>query len=281
MDASRHHGAVLRDKRLGALYGAAVGDALGVTHEFEPAKAIPPERLAIVGGGVFDFAPGEVSDDTDLLLAVLGAYPERNNFDPNSAVQRMLGWLDGGPPDVGIQTRAALDQWRAGREPELNENAQGNGGLMRAAAHSLACDSAQMAAANASQDTKLTHPSDAAVRCSAQFAALLLGLLFGATPVPESLHGNILAYSSPVQSQSGHCVHSLRLALWALAEAPTFEQGLDAVIKSGGDTDTNGAIAGALLGARFGYGGIPTDWLSGLDDKVCERLEHHALRLAF
>ena len=28
----------------------------------------------------------------------------------------------------------------------------------------------------------------------------------------------------------------------------------------GGDTDTNAAIAGALLGARFGFEAIPKEW---------------------
>jgi len=35
------------------------------------------------------------------------------------------------------------------------------------------------------------------------------------------------------------------------------------VIRLGGDADTNGAVAGALLGARFGVGGIPSEWLRG------------------
>ncbi len=35
---------------------------------------------------------------------------------------------------------------------------------------------------------------------------------------------------------------------------------MSAVIEAGGDTDTNGAVAGALLGARFGLGAIPQRW---------------------
>ena len=32
------------------------------------------------------------------------------------------------------------------------------------------------------------------------------------------------------------------------------------MIEAGGDTDTNGAIAGAVLGARFGLESIPERW---------------------
>ncbi|MGX8718753.1 MAG: ADP-ribosylglycohydrolase family protein, partial [Desulfovibrio sp.] len=31
-------------------------------------------------------------------------------------------------------------------------------------------------------------------------------------------------------------------------------------VMGGGDTDTNGAICGALMGAVFGYSAIPGDW---------------------
>ena len=36
--------------------------------------------------------------------------------------------------------------------------------------------------------------------------------------------------------------------------------GLARVIELGGDTDTNGAVAGAMLGARFGLQAIPARW---------------------
>lgn len=58
----------------------------------------------------------------------------------------------------------------------------------------------------------------------------------------------------------GYTLLSLRAALISFWRAESFEQGLRHVIEVGGDTDTNGAIAGAVLGARFGLGGIPERW---------------------
>lgn len=58
----------------------------------------------------------------------------------------------------------------------------------------------------------------------------------------------------------GYTLLSLETALVADRTACPFEAGLCAVIKAGGDTDTNGAITGALLGARHGLSGIPERW---------------------
>ena len=36
------------------------------------------------------------------------------------------------------------------------------------------------------------------------------------------------------------------------------------IVLSGGDADTNAAVAGAILGAKFGINQIPEEWKSGL-----------------
>jgi ADP-ribosylglycohydrolase len=53
---------------------------------------------------------------------------------------------------------------------------------------------------------------------------------------------------------------ALRLAFWELFHAPTFEAALIDVVNRGGDTDTNAAITGALLGAFLGESAIPNRW---------------------
>ena len=63
----------------------------------------------------------------------------------------------------------------------------------------------------------------------------------------------------------GWTVYTTRLALLGLLDAPDFRSGVEGVVRLGGDADTNGAVVGALLGARFGVGGIPPDWLSGVE----------------
>jgi ADP-ribosyl-[dinitrogen reductase] hydrolase len=49
-------------------------------------------------------------------------------------------------------------------------------------------------------------------------------------------------------------------ALWQLLHAPTLEDGVVDTVSRGGDTDTNAALCGALLGAVHGVGAIPAQW---------------------
>ncbi|MDC0835038.1 ADP-ribosylglycohydrolase family protein [Geitlerinema sp. CS-897] len=62
----------------------------------------------------------------------------------------------------------------------------------------------------------------------------------------------------------GYTLKTLSAGFWALQHAPSYDAGLLQVLHEGGDADTNGAVAGALLGAKFGYGSIPQRWIDGL-----------------
>ncbi|KAL1843229.1 hypothetical protein VTJ49DRAFT_2560 [Mycothermus thermophilus] len=59
---------------------------------------------------------------------------------------------------------------------------------------------------------------------------------------------------------SGHVLESLSLAVAALFDPRPLEHVLVDVVRFGKDTDTNGAIAGGLLGARDGVEAIPARW---------------------
>ena len=58
----------------------------------------------------------------------------------------------------------------------------------------------------------------------------------------------------------GYTLKAMQVALWCARRAADFEESLIAVVNAGGDTDTNGAVAGAVLGARFGFDAIPRRW---------------------
>jgi ADP-ribosyl-[dinitrogen reductase] hydrolase len=65
-------------------------------------------------------------------------------------------------------------------------------------------------------------------------------------------------------SKIGFVLLCLERALITIRHAPDFESAVLHVVNLGGDADTNAAVAGALLGARFGISGIPTRWLDVL-----------------
>jgi ADP-ribosyl-[dinitrogen reductase] hydrolase len=71
---------------------------------------------------------------------------------------------------------------------------------------------------------------------------------------------------------------AFRLAFWELVHARSFEAALIDTVNRGGDADTNGAIAGALLGARFGEEAIPAGWRARVLDALQDGPEPSALR---
>ena len=62
------------------------------------------------------------------------------------------------------------------------------------------------------------------------------------------------------RGSNGHTVLTMQAGLWAATAPLDFEQALVALVNAGGDTDTNGALAGAVLGARYGASAIPPRW---------------------
>jgi ADP-ribosyl-[dinitrogen reductase] hydrolase len=266
-------------RRAGSILGLAVGDALGATYEFCSPREVPQGPLEMVGGGWLGLEPGETTDDTALTKAVLAGY-EGGPLDLGRVRDEMLSWQDTEPEDIGNQTHKALDHLRGHpnalslpQDPE----AQGNGAVMRAAAHGVKAKDAEEAAENAWTEAALTHPSWEARTSSALVAALVANLLDEIQP-EEALDASYALLEGrdepgkhvretlrPLEGHEhdpgGWTVYTTRLALLGLLDAKGFRPGLEGAVRLGGDADTNGAVTGALLGARFGVGGIPSDWL--------------------
>ena len=82
---------------------------------------------------------------------------------------------------------------------------------------------------------------------------------------------------------SGYCLHTVPAALHAWLRHPEdCRAAVLAVIHCGGDTDTTGAIVGAITGAHVGVVGIPGDWLSGIVEwpRTMDRMRALAHQLA-
>jgi ADP-ribosylglycohydrolase len=84
-------------------------------------------------------------------------------------------------------------------------------------------------------------------------------------------HGDVLN----LLTQAGFVRVAFRLAFWELGHASSFQAGLIDVVNRGGDADTNGAIAGALLGAHHGEEEIPADWRALVLSAKGLRPEYH------
>ena len=93
-------------------------------------------------------------------------------------------------------------------------------------------------------------------------AALAWARSAAVTPVTEAL---VRAASEAPRCDEGHIgwvLITLQNAFHELLHAPSVEAGVVATVRRGGDTDTNAAVAGALLGAVHGRAAIPLQWRS-------------------
>lgn len=288
------------DRARGGLLGLAVADALGAPLEFSSpseASAAVASGLEMAGGGGWN--PGEWTDDTAMTLCLAESIGEYGLLDLDDVTRRYASWLASGPKDVGNATAAALRgvsdaagaRERARSYMESTGSGAGNGTVMRAAPIGLAAGSAEEAVAAARADAELTHGDARAAEASAAYCAALVAIAQGgdprsaATRIAESAEvAGALQADAPALAElaagqaNGACWTALGVALHALTEIDDYEGGVLWAISLGRDTDTNAAVAGALLGARHGLEAIPERWLSKLLDAA--RLERAAHSLS-
>jgi len=281
-----------KDRFAGTLLGAAAGESLGAPHEGKSAAAVGTPREITGGGG---WQRGEPTDDVDLMLALLRSLVARRRFDQADVARRYLEWFEKGPKDVGNLTRSALENLRAGDAPEQasalawedsGRRAAGNGSVMCCAPigllHARRLEGLPEDAAGAS---RITHCDPRCVGGCVAVATAVALLVRGGSDAGEAIARAAEAggaFSDDVRvsiergvarrpegiavdgADRGYVLRTVEIAFSALGTTANFEDGLVAVVARGGDTDTNGAVAGALLGARFGRRAIPQRWLDAL-----------------
>jgi ADP-ribosyl-[dinitrogen reductase] hydrolase len=286
--------AALADRIAGTLVASAVGDALGAGYEFGSAPLPDDGRAAMIGGGLGDFAPGEWTDDTAMGIGVAEVTARHGATDLYAIGERFLDWFHSGPPDVGNATRAVLSRAAdpgqlvtvAADHFERNpRGGAGNGALMRTGAVALAYLGDDTLLASAARDVaKLTHADPlAADSCVLWCIAIdravreqrLDGVYDGldhVTPANRTRWAAALsaAADGPPErfSPNGFTVTALQAAVSAIWTTPVPEvapashlvDALHAAVRIGDDTDTIAAIAGMLLGARWGAGAVPAAW---------------------
>lgn len=281
----------------GSLLGLAVGDALGVTLEFESPGTFTPVT-DMVGGGIFQLKPGEWTDDTSTALCLADSLINKEGFDPVDQLKRYLSWYQEGYLsvngicfDIGNTTREALELFIETGDPYCgpdHERSAGNGSLMRLAPIPLFYNSLpELAIELAGNSSRTTHQHPLAIDACKYFSGLIIGALNGQSkekilskrfnPLKNYWNENILKREideiacgsfkekePPLIKGSGFVVKTLEAALWAFYNTDNFRDGCLMVVNLGDDSDTTGAVYGQLAGAYYGEIGIPSDWLNKL-----------------
>ena len=66
------------------------------------------------------------------------------------------------------------------------------------------------------------------------------------------------------------CLNKEKSAVWALRFCNSIEEGIVKIACEGGDTDINGAVVGAVLGAKFGFKKIPSELIDLIFVRLCK-----------
>ena len=292
-----------QDRARGALFGNAIGDALGVGAEFMTRDDIAhhyPDGLNDYADIVRDafrsvWLPGEWTDDTDQMLCILDSLLEHGSVQPADIARRIHRWAADDGRGIGRTTATVVGHPGYLDQPEDVAHAvwqasggtlAPNGGVMRTAVLGVwHWRSTAAVVADASRVCRLTHADP---RCVASCVAVSLAVarLVAGASVDDAvgaaamagegawpgfgrwldgvLQGPLDALELDDVETIGFTLKTAGAGFWALAHARSVGTGLRRVIHEGGDADTNAAVAGALLGARDGLSAIPARWVRGL-----------------
>lgn len=251
------------------VYGQAVGDALGVPYEFKSRDSF--ECSDMDGYGTHNQPIGTWSDDTSMSLAICDSYRELGRIDVGDIRDKFVSWYrDGaytcdGLFDIGNATAKAL---HAGHGL-AGEWDNGNGSLMR---------TIPLAFTDATDDevravSAITHAHSTSTEACVAMVGAARSLIAGANGREAALACGV-NFDKPRDEvrSGGYVLDTFEAALWCLANTSNYRDCVLLAVNLGSDTDTTGAVAGALAGIVYGVEGIPAKWLNSLrGNDVIER----------
>nr|QBK85792.1 MAG: ADP-ribosylglycohydrolase [Marseillevirus LCMAC101] len=276
---------------LGLMLGDALGaphEFRGSKDEYTGKLQYPP-RIPSRYQGVRHGVVAQTSDDTELMLALIySMIPDSTStkvieYNNERAAMEYMKWANSKPMGMGFNTRAlfcgvkTVNGFRNRQVKVFKKVSQSNGSLMRCYPLALIPKENWYADVNLSNPTKVNRDA------SKVFLSLVQSMWAGkgkAEALEEQINDKTLAspitaalfhaseidgvFPSKVDSSfpcqpyevSGKCkgwvAVSLYTAIWGWYHSNTLEDCLDSIIERGGDTDTNAAIGGALMGSTLG-----------------------------
>lgn len=267
----------LFDRVLGSLIGFAIGDAMGVTTEFMTREEVQKkygEVTTIMGGGWLNLEPGEVTDDTQMMLCVAKAYiafrsGKTQDF-MQSCCHQFCIWYNERPKDIGntcnnvISTCMGLPKsdWIKYAE-KLNQEHEslGNGSLMRCLFPAIVGDTEA-----AMGQGQLTHNN---MTCDKY-------ILLYCDAIAKALNATHASSKKVTRTRPNGDVESTFINTVAWSNEGSFKQAILGAVNDGGDADTIAALTGGLAGARFGFTRIPVEWVKKLNENTYNELRKMA-----
>ena len=280
------------DRARAAYLGLAIGDALGATTEFmTPGEIRSTYKVhnKIIGGGWLYLKPGQVTDDTEMSLALGHALLAAGAWNRKGIADNFLAWMRSKPIDIGATCRRGIRDYmlKGQLETPYNDWDAGNGAAMRMAPVALfTLGDEQALARYAIEQAHLTHNHPLSDAACLAIGTMVQKAIFGCNRFElHEITRDLVAHCGSFRfnhyrgNASSYVVDTLQTVFNFIFTTASFEECLTGVVNQGGDADTTGAIAGMIAGAFYGLEEIPARWLKKLKREVREEVEDQAVSL--
>ena len=284
----------------GVLFGAAIGDALGVPVEFMKRTYLKEKPIQdFTGYGTHKKPPGTFSDDSSMTFCLAEALTDDCTLE--TIARNFIKWAYNNywaatdkSFGFGQRTMRALGNLRKGINPEnaggIKENDNGNGSLMRISPLVFYIDT--MPIHERFDVTKkvssITHGHIRSIIACFYYLEFMVQILEGKdlfkiyhdlqTTLPAFLTSlsiepaeigffdrllkhSIYELPEDAIKSGGYVVETLEAALWCLLTTGNYQESVLKAVNLGGDADTTGCVTGAIAGLYYGYHGIPEEWI--------------------
>lgn len=286
------------DKVRGMFMCVFLGDALGAPHEFRCNASTPyTGKLEFTAfrtsqfQGKKELAVAQVSDDSELTLTLLRTIVNDNNYIKDNIIKSYMIWCNSeGLWAIGKNTRALLKGIKTlkGYQNRINkilllpeeQISQSNGSLMRVSPLSLLKDDDCII-----DDCNITNPNKVNRDCNLVYVKSLRLALQGYNWKHILKNAKNISTTEEVQGvlkqvenrefrdmtiNKGHVLHAIYCTFIVISSFNDFSKAMEWIIKDnkGCDTDTNAAIAGAMLGAILGLEKIKSEPLTNTNIEI-------------
>lgn len=280
------------DRAFGCVIGAFIGDSIGSYTEFRSIvdEDTAEKALTMPGGGPFNLSPGQVTDDSELALSLARGIVDSLDWNCPDSIHEMIAkqygaWLASHPFDKGRTTYMALctlldkkptdEGWAAEcirNSQKYNAPSESNGGLMRATPLAVYCatiNDVNEVIKLARVEQSLTHSNKTAQDAGISYVLAIRHLIRergdvrGAIDIVKKFvqdqEGDIHTYLDqlyrpllPGNERIGWAKIAWTYAFRCLTRDLSYLESMRMVLRQAGDTDTNCAIVGGMIGASLG-----------------------------
>lgn len=292
-----------REQVYGALFGVAIGDALGVPAEFK-------DRALLKKNPVTDFEgykshnqpPGTFSDDSSLTFCLAASLC--NGYNLQDIGNRFVQWHDkaywtagGNVFDIGMTTSRAISRLKKGVRPDLagdfEEEHNGNGSLMRILPLLFYIQQFDIDKRFSiiKEVSSITHGHIRSVIACFYYLEFALCLLNGYdkqkayATTAETVTAFITSkeivqkevdlfaplLSADITQQSidsipsfSYVMNTLQASMYCFMTTARYKDAVLMAVNLGNDADTTAAVTGGLAGLYYGFSGIPARWCSDI-----------------